>query len=76
MGFENFGTVSFTKDAKVADFITKHDHRRMAPFTEAEGTAYLRALEALAGAPGLFGNDVHPARWASPTRTSGRPSPP
>lgn len=45
----------------LADFIAKHDHRRMAPFTEAEGTAYLRALEALAGASGLFGNDIHPA---------------
>ena len=39
-------------------FIGKHDHRKGQPFTEAESVAYLRALEVLAGVPGLFGNDL------------------
>jgi uncharacterized protein DUF6062 len=39
-------------------FIGKHDYRKRQPFTEAESVAYLRALEMLAGVPGLFGNDV------------------
>jgi hypothetical protein len=38
-------------------FIDKHDYRKRTPFTEAESVAYLRALEVLAGVPGLFGND-------------------
>ena len=41
-------------------FIAKHDYRNRRPFTEAEGTAYLRAFETLVGAPGVFGNDAHP----------------
>jgi hypothetical protein len=44
----------------LAGFIAKHDHRNRHSFTEAEGTAYLRAVETLVGAPGVFGNDVHP----------------
>jgi hypothetical protein len=43
----------------LSDFIAKHDHRNTEPFTEAEATAYRRALEALTGASGVFGNDVH-----------------
>jgi hypothetical protein len=39
-------------------FVEKHDYRKRRPFTEAESTAYLRALEMVAGAPGLFGNDL------------------
>jgi uncharacterized protein DUF6062 len=39
-------------------FIGKHDYRKRQPFTEAESTAHLRALEMSAGAPGLFGNDL------------------
>jgi hypothetical protein len=39
-------------------FIGKHDHRKRQPFTEAESAASLRALEVVAGAPGLFGNDL------------------
>lgn len=39
-------------------FMDKHDYRKRQPFTEAESTAYLRALEMIAGAPGLFGNDL------------------
>jgi hypothetical protein len=38
-------------------FVDKHDYRTRQPFTEAESTAYLRALEVIVGAPGLFGND-------------------
>jgi hypothetical protein len=33
-------------------FVTKHDYRNTKPFTEAEGTAYLRAFETLAGGLG------------------------
>lgn len=40
-------------------FITKHEYRNAEPFTEAEGTAYLRAFEVLGGASGVFGNDAH-----------------
>lgn len=36
-------------------FVGKHDHRNRQPFTEAEADAHLRAIEALTGAPGLFG---------------------
>ncbi len=39
-------------------FVDKHDYRNRRPFTEAESTAYLRALEVLTGAPGLFANDL------------------
>jgi hypothetical protein len=39
-------------------FIGKHDYRMRQPFTEAEGIAYLRALEVLVGVPGLFANDL------------------
>jgi hypothetical protein len=39
-------------------FIEKHDYRNTVAFTEAEGLSYLRAFEAVAGAPGVFGNDV------------------
>ena len=45
-------------------FIGKHDHQKRQPFTEAESTAYLRALEMIAGAPGLFGHDVRAGRRA------------
>ena len=36
-------------------FVAKHDHRQRQPFTEAEAAARARALELLAGAPGVFG---------------------
>lgn len=42
-------------------FLGKHDHRNRQPFTEAESLAGIRALETLAGASGLFGNDVRPS---------------
>jgi hypothetical protein len=40
-------------------FAAKHDHRHRAPFTPAEAAACERACEALSGAAGLFGNDLH-----------------
>jgi hypothetical protein len=43
-------------------FIDKHDYRKRQPFTEAESTAYLRALEILTGARGLFGSDLRAGR--------------
>lgn len=43
----------------LAGFIGKHEYRNTQRFTEAEGTAYLRAFEALVGAPGVFGNAAH-----------------
>ncbi len=39
-------------------FADKHDYRNRRPFTEAESTAYLRAIEVLTGARGLFANDL------------------
>jgi hypothetical protein len=42
-------------------FVSKHDHRNRVPFTPAEAAACEHAFEALSGAPGLFGNDLHPA---------------
>jgi len=41
----------------LAGFVAKHDYRNRAPFTEAEAEAYVRAIEALHGRGGLFGND-------------------
>jgi hypothetical protein len=52
-------------------FVRKHDYRNREPFTEAEAESYRRAFELLAGAPGLFGNDLHASR-----RGDGRASPP
>jgi hypothetical protein len=42
----------------LAGFVGKHDYRNREPYTEAEGSAYPRAIEALTGTPGLFPNDV------------------
>ena len=42
----------------LAGFVRKHDHRNREPFTEAEASAYLRAIEALHGQAGLFANDL------------------
>ncbi|HSL51551.1 MAG TPA: DUF6062 family protein [Candidatus Deferrimicrobiaceae bacterium] len=54
-------------------FVSKHDHRRRQPFSEAEGTAYLRAFETLVGAPGVFGNEAHCAeRSDEATRSTDR----
>lgn len=43
----------------LSGFVAKHDYRNIEPFTEAEGTGYLRAFETLVGASGVFGNDAH-----------------
>ena len=42
----------------LAGFVAKHDHRNREPYTEAESTAYVRAIEALTGQVGLFPNDL------------------
>ena len=39
-------------------FIDRHDDRRRGPFTEEEAASYAQAFEVMAGAPGLFGNDL------------------
>ncbi len=39
-------------------FVRKHDYRNREPFTEAETASYMRAFEMLAGAKGLFGNQL------------------
>ncbi|HET8577481.1 MAG TPA: DUF6062 family protein [Methylomirabilota bacterium] len=39
----------------LADFVGKHDYRNRTPFTDAEATAYLRALDILSGGPGGIG---------------------
>jgi hypothetical protein len=45
----------------LARFVRKHDHRNREPFTETEAGACQRAFETLSGAPGLFGNELHPS---------------
>jgi hypothetical protein len=44
----------------LAGFANKHDHRNREPFTAPEVAACERAFEVISGAPGLFGNDLHP----------------
>lgn len=43
-------------------FIDKHDYRATEKVTEEEARSWRQALEMLTGAPGLFGNELHPAR--------------
>jgi hypothetical protein len=43
-------------------FIEKHDHRNTRAFTDDEAASYVRAFEILAGAKGLFGNDLAAGR--------------
>jgi hypothetical protein len=40
-------------------FVSKHDYRNRAPFTEAEASSPRRAFEALGGRRGVWGNDLH-----------------
>jgi len=40
-------------------FVSKHDYRNRAPFTEAEASSPWRALETLGGRRGVWGNDLH-----------------
>ena len=42
----------------LSGFVAKHDHRNREPYTEAERTAYVRAIETLTGHAGLFPNDL------------------
>lgn len=65
--------------AELRGFVAKHDYRAPEPFTDAEARSWTLALELLAGAPGIFGNEAHPdgsralARLYEP-RTSSDPS--
>ena len=52
-------------------FLGKHDYRRREEFTEAEATSLARVFETLAGAAGVFGNDVQ-ASSASARDKGGR----
>jgi hypothetical protein len=44
---------------ELGSFIAKHDHRNREAYTGAEAASTTRAFELLAGAEGIFGNDVH-----------------
>ncbi len=50
---------------ELESFVAKHDYRNREPYTGAEAASYTRAFALLAGARGVFGNDVH-ARRRSP----------
>jgi hypothetical protein len=56
--------------ADLERFIRKNDYRNREPFTEAEAASYMRAFELLAGAKGVFGNELHRLP-ASPARMRG-----
>lgn len=43
-------------------FIEKHDHRNQTAYTAEDADSYVRAFEILAGARGLFGNDLGAGR--------------
>jgi len=47
---------------ELESFVAKHDYRNRELYTEAEATSYTRAFDLLAGARGIFGNDIHPRR--------------
>lgn len=44
---------------ELGSFIAKHDYRNRDPYTEEEAASYRRAFEIVAGARGVFGNDLH-----------------
>ena len=48
--------------AELKSFVAKHDYRTTEPFTDDEARSWTLAIELLAGAPGLFGNEVHSDR--------------
>jgi len=52
----------------LASFIRKHDYRNTEPYTDADATSYTRAFELLAGATGVFGNDLHATVESIPRR--------
>jgi hypothetical protein len=43
-------------------FIEKHDYRNRQPYTDADAASYMRAFEIVAGAKGVFGNDLTAGR--------------
>jgi hypothetical protein len=43
---------------ELESFVAKHDYRNREPYTEAEADSYTRAFGMLAGARGVFGNDL------------------
>lgn len=59
-------------------FIEKHDYRATEKFTEEEARSWRQAIEMLSGAPGLFGNELHPTRpfAVSPDRPPAADHPP
>ena len=54
----------------VQSFIAKHDYRNEHAYTEQEAASYTRAFEILAGARGVFGNDMSMRRAAVPARAA------
>jgi hypothetical protein len=56
----------------VEQFVAKHDHRNSEAFSEDEARSWRRALAAIAGEPGLFGNDRR--RAAGEPRPVGAPA--
>ncbi|PWU24171.1 MAG: hypothetical protein C5B48_07325 [Candidatus Rokuibacteriota bacterium] len=54
----------------LSGFLDKHDYRNRKPFTEAEGSAYVRAIEILTGAPGLFPNQMRREQVSAPRRAA------
>lgn len=60
-------------------FITKHDYRRQAPFSDREAGSWSQVLDFLAGDPAVFGNEiVRPGRVPGqvPAAVSHREGPP
>jgi len=47
---------------ELKSFVAKHDYRTTEPFSDAEARSWTLAIELLAGAPGVFGNDLHSSR--------------
>lgn len=45
--------------AELKGSVAKRDDRATEPFTEAEAASWTLAIELLAGAPGIFGNELH-----------------
>ncbi|MBI4589918.1 MAG: hypothetical protein HY725_13870 [Candidatus Rokubacteria bacterium] len=45
--------------AELKGFVAKHDYRTTEPFTDDEAKSWTLAIELLAGAPGIFGNELH-----------------
>jgi hypothetical protein len=52
----------------LVSFEAKHDYRNTTAYTDTDATSYRRAFELMAGAPRLFGNDLHVTVESSPRR--------